>query len=289
MQLTQQGWPPSKEDVPHSVREYFTFRDELSMQNGVVFKGERIVVPASIRGNIMERIHSSHIGVQGCIRRAKELVYWPNMGQEIIDLVSKCEPCNTLQQEQSREPLISHQIPTRPWEKLGCDLFEFDQKDFLITVDYYSDFFKVDRLHSKQAPEIIKKLKSHLARHGIPDQIISDNGPPFNSEAFRKFSDNYEFEHVTSSPHYPQSNRKVESAVKIAKKLMTKSLHAQTDPYLALLDWRNVPTEGIGFSPVQRLFSRRTKTKLPTASTLLQPKTVDGVSDKIACKKSKQA
>ncbi|XP_048236983.1 uncharacterized protein K02A2.6-like [Haliotis rufescens] len=289
MQLIRQGLPPSKEDVPHSVREYFTFRDELAMQNGVVFKGERVVVPAGIRGNIMERIHSSHIGVQGCIRRAKELVYWPNMGQEIIDLVSKCETCNTLQQDQSMEPLISHHIPTRPWEKLGCDLFEFDQKDFLITVDYNSDFFEVDRLHSKKAPEINKKLKSHLARHGIPNQIISDNSPPFNSEAFRKFSDNYEFEHVTSSPRYPHSNGKVESAVKIAKKLMTKSLHAQTDPYLALLDWRNVPTEGIGFSPVQRLFSRRTKTKLPTASTLLQPKTVNGVSDKIACKKTKQA
>ncbi|XP_046573846.1 uncharacterized protein K02A2.6-like [Haliotis rubra] len=275
--LIQDGWPTSSDDVPWCARVFFPFRDELSVQNGIVFKSERVVVPVSIRPGIMERIHYSHLGIQGCIRRARESVYWPNMAADLTDFISKCDTCNTLQQDQRREPLVSHEIPSRPWEKLGCDLFEFDQKDFLITVDYYSDYFEVDRLHDKRAPEIIKKLKSHLARHGLPNQIVSDNGPPFNSEAFHTFATEYEFDHITSSPRYPQSNGKVESAVKIVKRLMSKSQHAQSDHFLALLDLRNVPTDGVGSSPVQRLFGRRTRTKLPTSSRLLQPKTSENV------------
>ncbi len=285
----QNGWPETVNEIPYCTREYFPFRDELSVQNGIIFKGERVVIPLSIRPSVMERIHSSHIGVQGCIRRARELVYWPNMTTELTEFIGKCETCNTLSQAQKKEPLISHEVPSRPWEKLGCDLFEFDQKDYLIVVDYYSDYFEIDKLHDKRAPEIIKKMKAQLARHGIPDQIITDNGPPFNSDAFRRFSENYEFEHVTSSPRYPQSNGRVENAVKTAKRLLTKSLHSKGDPYMSLLDWRNVPTEGIGTSPVQRLFGRRTKTKLPTTAKLLQPKTVEDVTQKLTGRKLKQA
>ena len=108
-------------------------------------------------------------------------------------------------------------------------------------------------------------------------------------ENSKKFASGWHFDHQTSSPHYPQSNGKIENAVKTAKKLLTKAKASGQDPYLAILDWRNTPSPSIGSSPVQRLFGRRTKTLLPTAGTLLQPKIMEGTEDKLKERKTKQA
>lgn len=116
----------------------------------------------------------------------------------------------------------------------------YKNKDYLITVAYYLDYFEVDRLHSKTGNSIISKLKAHLARHGIPDTLVSDNGPPFNGQEFAEFSRAYEFNHVTSSPNCAQSNGKAENAVKVIKRLINKSVADQKDPYLAFLDLRNI-------------------------------------------------
>ena len=159
----------------------------------------------------------------------------------------------------------------------------------MVTVDYYSSFFEVDSLTTKTAVEVIRKLKAHLARHGIPDQVISDNGQPFASDSFHEFASTYGFEHVTSSPLYAQSNGKAENAVKTAESLLEKATKSKRDPYLSLLDWRNTPTEGLNSSPAQRLFGRRTKTLLPTSNHLLKPKIPKEVEGKLTLKKAKQA
>ena len=109
-----------------------------------------------------------------------------------------------------------------------------------------------------------------MARNGIPDKIVSDNGPQFSSQEFKKFKDLYEFDHVTSSPTYSQSNGKAENAVKTVQRVMLKASEAGSDPYIGFLDFRNTPTEGLGTPPAQRLFGRRTKTLLPTSDRLLR-------------------
>jgi len=185
--------------------------------------------------------------------------------------------------------MICHEIPTRPWEKIAVDLFQLNGRDYMVTTDYYSSFFEVDSLTTKTAVEVIRKLKAHLARHGIPDQVVSDNGQPFASDSFHEFASTYGFDHVTSSPMYAQSNGKAENAVKTAESLLEKAAKSKRDPYLSLLDWRNTPTEGLNSSPAQRLFGRRTKTLLPTSNHLLKPKIPKEVEDKLTLKKAKQA
>ena len=191
------------------------------------------------------------------------------MKKEITEYISKCQTCKTYSQEQQKEPMIPYPVPSRPWQVIGTDLFEFRGRNYLVTTDYYSNFFEVDRLYNTTSKEDICRLKAHLARHGMPDRLVSDNGPQFTSEEFRQFADAYEFQHGTSSPDYPQSNGKSENAVKTAKRIMEKALAVGADPYLGFLDFRNTPTEGLDTSPVQRLFGRRTKTLLPTSSRLL--------------------
>ena len=85
---------------------------------------------------------------------------------------------------------MSHEVPSRPWEKIATDIFTLDGKDYLVTIDYYSNFWEVDRLPNTKASTTILKLKSHFARYGIPDQVISDNGPQFTADEFAEFHEN---------------------------------------------------------------------------------------------------
>ncbi|XP_062601076.1 uncharacterized protein K02A2.6-like [Saccostrea cucullata] len=272
MDVILHGWPQKREEVPHLARPYFDFRDELSVQDGILFRGERAIIPEAIRLDMMQRIHSSHLGIGGCLRRAKEYVFWPGMHSEISQYIQSCETCQMFETKQQKETLIPHDVPDRPWMKVGTDLCSFAGNDYLVTVDYFSNFWEIDFLENTKPATVIRKLRNHFARYGIPDIVISDNGPHFSSKEFATFALEYEFQHITSSPNYPQSNGKVEQAVKSAKRIMKRARNSQQDVYLSILDFRNTPTEGMQSSPAQRLMCRRTKSRLPTTPALLEPK-----------------
>ena len=283
------GWPNNKTQVPSEVRPYVKCHDELSIQDDVLFKGSRIIVPALLRKELIQRVHDGHLGVESCLRRAREVMYWPLLNSEIKDYVSNCSVCNALQPAQTREPLTVHEIPERPWSKVATDLFSFNGGIFLVTVDYFSNYIEIDKLRSQTSQAVIKALQAIFSRHGIPDTVVSDNGPAYASEEFSNFAATWEFHHVTTSPHYPQSNGKAESAVKICKNLLKKAKLAKSNFNLALLNHRNTPTEPTNLSPAQRLFGRRTRTLLPTTNTLLKPKIPQQVPVKLRAGQQKQA
>ena len=189
---------------------FYSFCDELAAEGDLIFKGSRLFIPAAIRPQMIERAHSSHIGINGYLRRAREVIFWPGMSTEIELHVCKCNICERYQSDSVKEPLISHEVPKRPWEKIGVDLMVFKQQQYLVTVDYFSNYFEIDRLDGKKSSDVIYKPKQHFARHGLPVVCHADNGPPFNWSEFRLFANRYEFEHITSSPRYAQSNGNVE-------------------------------------------------------------------------------
>lgn len=265
------GWPQNKTDIQTDIQHYHSFQDELSFQDGIVFRGERAVISHTLRADIIQQVHSSHLGVEGCLRWARECVYWQGMSEQIKTFISKCDIYRAVDPKQQRETLHPHDIAYRPWAKVGTDLFSFRDKDYLITVDYYSNFWEVDYLPDTKSNTVIRKLKAHFAGQGIPDVLISDNGPQYTSQEFRQFSRRWEFEHRMSSHGYSQSNGKVESAVKTAKRLMMKAQAAGQDPYLAILYHHNTPSQGLNTSPAQRLLSGRTRTLPPNTDALLEP------------------
>ncbi|KAK3741612.1 hypothetical protein QZH41_006978 [Actinostola sp. cb2023] len=167
--------------------------------------------------------------------------------------------------------MIGHEVPERPWQRIALDLFHLDGEEYLVISDYYSKYFEITKLTSTTSAVIIRHLKPHLARHGIPDEIITDNGPQFASSQFHDFSQEYHFKHITSSPRYPQSNGLAEHTVQTAKQILKKAKYDGSDPNLALLNIRNTPIEGVGLSPAQLLMGRRTGTLLPTSGSLLHP------------------
>ena len=279
------GWPNCKDEIHPSIREFWSMREELTMQNGIIYKGHRVIIPKAMRAELHSRIHSSHLGAEACLRKAHDVVFWPHMNADIKEEVGNCATCNESIDNQQKEPLLTHEIPSRPWSKLGIDLFSIRGKDYMVTVDFYSDFWEVDRLYSTTTDAVVKKLKRHFSRYGRPDVVVTDNGPQLVSDEFQKFSTDWEFAHITSSSYHSSSNGKAESAVKIVKKLIRKTQKDGTDIHKAILDWRNTPTVGMNSIPAQRLMSRRTQTLLPTSERLLQPEVVPDVHDKITQKR----
>ena len=144
-------------------------------------------------------------------------------------------------------------------------MFEWKKTDYLLVVDYYSRFIEIAKLTLTTAMGVISHLKSIFARHGIPEVVVSDNGPQYSSVVFEEFSKEYKFDHVTSSPKYPQANGEAERAVKTTKQLLEKN----RDPYLALLTYRSTPLEN-GYSPSELLMGRKLRTTLPIAPEQLK-------------------
>jgi transposase InsO family protein len=268
------GWPELKQNAPIGAHPFWNYRDEITYHHGILFKGNKVIIPTSMRTAMLKLIHASHLGADRCKRRARDIIFWPGMNAQIEDFINNCSTCSTHKRNNTKEPLLPHSTPDRPWEKVGIDLCEFRGHSYLVMVDYYSNFIEADKITQTTSDQVIELCKSHFARHGIPNVVVSDNGPQFSSFKFHQFSTQYQFQHRTSSPHYPQSNGKVERAVQVIKNLLRKSQTDKQDFHLALLEFHNTPTNDILGSPAQRLMGRRTRTLLPTTHKLLVPKVI---------------
>ena len=147
------GWRENSSSIPKKVSEYFNVRDKLAVQDGIIFKGQRCVIPKIVRQKVKEKIQRAHIGVQGCLRRAREVVYLPSVTHEIIDYNEHCDKCNMYTSHPQREPLFAHDVPERQWQKACCDIFTLNEKDYLCTVDYYSGYLILKLIISRGRPQ----------------------------------------------------------------------------------------------------------------------------------------
>ena len=180
-------------------------------------------------------------------------------------MVKQCPTC-IKERVNPAEPVIPSELPDRPWQKVAADLFELKGHPYLLVIDYFSRYIEVAKLSSTTSPDVSVHLQSMFARHGIPEQFISDNGPQFSSTSFAKFAEDYGFPHILTSPRYPQANGEVERAVQTVKNLLKKT----SDPYKALMAYRATPLES-GLSPAELLMGRKIRTRIPTSPSNLHP------------------
>ncbi|KAI8509816.1 hypothetical protein Bbelb_122440 [Branchiostoma belcheri] len=204
------------------------------------------------------------MGEEKCKLRAKSAVYWIGMYKEIEKMVQTCRTCKKYQNSQQKEEMTPTETPSRPWKKVGADLFYLNQEWFLLVVDYYSKFPIVKTLKSLKASTVTQAFKGIFAEQGIPDEVICDNGTQFTSQEFRQAAEEYGFRITTSSPYYPKGHGLIERHVQTVKKTLTKSLETGEDPNLALLTLRTTPLRTDTKSPAELLNGRRYKTRLPT-------------------------
>ena len=188
------------------------------------------------------------------------------MTKDIEKMITSCTTCQRFQAKQCDTPLEKHPRPDHPWSVVASDLFDFDGGQYMVMADMYSKMFFVQKMPPSGATTaaVVSKMKEIFAEHGIPDVLRSDNGPQYASAAFQEFTRNWEFQHITLSPHHPASNGFAESMVKIVKAALTKAKYSGDDPQLALLALCSTPVDAYLPSPAQMLFQHKLKTRLPT-------------------------
>ena len=249
----QSGRPNERRRCPKQSQDFWNIRDELAIvddeSSPLVIKGHRIVIPPEQREEILQQLHIGHFGIEKTKQRARDAVYWPRLNTDIESLIARCSICQEHQWAPQKEPMVNRPIPTRPFQMVAVDLFECDGKNYLSLQDYYSRYIEVERLYSTRASFSIMKMKGIMARHGIPEQVFSDNGPQFSCAEFAQFANTWGFVHSTSSPRYPQSNGLAEKAVQTVKRIVMKATASGRDPYIALLEYRTTPISDCRKSP----------------------------------------
>lgn len=253
IKYSQSFWP-DKNRIPDFLWPYYQFRYDITVNEGLLTYKSRIIIPAQLQLKCLQYIHSGHQGIVKSRERAKMSVWWLGLSSQIERLVKNCPQC-VENRTNIKEPFLKDNLPERPWQKIAVDLFKY-KTWFLIITDYFSKYFEVFELSSLSEAAVILRMKETFSRFGIPEVVRSDNGPQFQS-GFKNFAKQYNFEHVTSSPYFSQSNGAVEAAVKTAKNLIKKG-----DIYEALLSYRTTPLES-GFSPAELLMKRKIRSLLP--------------------------
>ena len=161
------GWPDNRADVNPAIVTFFSMRDELAVHDGVIFRGECVIVPQGMRKHIKKRLHLYHLGAVSMVRRARECVFWPGMAAEIKQLADDCEACQTLATAQQKETLMPIES-ILPLEKVGADLFSWSGNDYLLTIDYFSGWWKVDRLNDTTKTAVNPCAENTLRKIGNP-------------------------------------------------------------------------------------------------------------------------
>ena len=280
------GWPQKKNDLTVDLVPYWKARHNLTVdKNNLLLYGKRIVVPKPLRRETLEKIHMGHQGIQRCRLRANISVWWPGISQELENLVRQCPTC-ARDFVPHKQPMIATELPDYPWQKIATDLFHFKGATYLLVVDYFSRFPEIAKLSNTTSLNIINALKTIFSRYGIPETVVSDNGPQYSAQEFKDFAKAYNFTHITSSPHYAQSNGQAERTVRTVKKLLREA----SDPHLALLTYRSTPFAWCNLSPAELLMGRRIRSNLPSVKDQLTPNWdfLDKFRDKNRAFKKKQ-
>ncbi|XP_018494705.1 uncharacterized protein K02A2.6-like [Galendromus occidentalis] len=241
-----------------------------------------------MRPELLQRTHKSHLGYDSMCRRVKDTIFWPGIRNDIKNMAMICEACQVYRNKQRAEPLVGKPIPTRPWQVIHQDLFSWRDCQYLVTIDSFSDFFEIDRLgRDTTTKSIIEKTAAHLSRYGRPSEIHTDSDPRYLANEFQEFLKSWRIKHITSSPHYHQSNGKSESAVKAAKRIIKKTQLNRENLQEALLEWRSTPQVD-GQSPAQKFFSRTLATLMPMREENLRPTNSDLIQKQITARRDKQ-
>ena len=138
------GWPEQIREVPKEIQPYWTFREELTVENGLLLKSTRIIIPKVMTDQFLNELHTGHLGITKCIELAKQTMYWPGINNDIEQFMVTCQPCLKYAASNKKCPekknQLGQEIPVMPWTKLGTDIFTLDRVNYLLVVDYTSKF-----------------------------------------------------------------------------------------------------------------------------------------------------
>ena len=259
------GWSEDIKEVPHPLCPYWQHQETLTIKDGLVLRGEALIIPPAKRERVLHQLYQFHQGIMKSQLLMHESFFWPSINKAIEEVVHQCETCTQFQSQNAAAPLTPTPTPSCPWQMCATDIFMLEGIDHLVVGDFYSKMIFVWHLPPGQsnANKVISLLKEMFSEHGIPKVLHSDNGPQYASAQFADFCIAWGTSHKTSSPHYPQCNGFAEACVKSAKHALQWAKYSGAIPHLALLALRATPIDSKLPSPAELLYQCQLRTTIP--------------------------
>ena len=260
------------------MKPYLERKDELSVEDGCLLWGNRVIIPSACRTEVLEELHQCHPGVTRIKALSRSYVWWPKLDKDLEIVVQSCHTCQLHQKTPSKAPLHPWEWSNKPWQRIHIDYAELKGKMYLVIVDSFSKWLEVVPTRGSTTEITVRELRKIFATHGLPGICVSDNGSAFTSEEFATFMSRNGIRHITTAPYHPASNGLAERAVGTFKSGLTKMQGVDDDVKLQrfLFMCRCVPHSTTGIPPAELLMGRR----LQSALDLLKPNLAENVERK---------
>ena len=264
LRYTQSGWPLN---VPPEMKPYWARRDALTVEQNVLMWGIRVIVPKSLQNQVVQELHESHPGVARMKLIARSYIWWPCLDAQLEKLASSCSACQETKNAPPKVPLHPWQWPSKPWSRVHIDFAgPFLNRFFQVIVDAFSKWPEVIEMNSSTTAKTIEALRHVFAIHGLPEQIVSDNGAQFISDDFNHFMKQNGIKHLRSAPYHPATNGLAERFIQTFKKAMRAGIkeNGQLKQCLEnfLLSYRTTPHATTKEAPCRLMMGRALRTRL---------------------------
>ncbi|XP_061727739.1 uncharacterized protein K02A2.6-like [Cydia pomonella] len=297
IKYTQEGWPKKIDNL--KLKPFHLCNTQLSVENGCLMRGHKVVIPENLRYKVLSELHASHLGIVKTKAEARSRFWFPGIDEAIEMLIGTCDICIQLRPAPARAPLAHWKFPPQAFFRLHIDFCgPINGRSYLVIVDAYTKWVEVfDMNSSTTSTAVIEKLYEYMSRYGLPHTIVSDNGTAFCSQQFVDFCSLNGISHVTSPAYHAPSNGQAESYVKVFKRGLKSCLLSSTsvkDNKIKLLkymfDYRNSIHSTTGFSPAQLVYGRKLRSRLDLLNPAILPPSSSSIalSDVVAKKQSLQ-
>ena len=261
---TKSGWPKQVED---ELKPYWNHHKELVIEGGCLMLGIRVVIPHKLQRRVLEELHRDHPGIVRMKSVARSYCWWSHMDQDIEALVQACQPCQLTRNTLSAAPLHPWLWPSKPWVRIHVDFAgPFQKKMFMLVVDAHSKWPEIVEMPSTTASKTIEELRKLFSAYGLPEQVVTDNGPQFIADEFTVFLKQNGIKHLKCSPYHPSSNGAVERLVQSFKKsLRASESDGRTVSHRLssfLFTYRSTPHASTNTTPSELFLKRLLRTRL---------------------------
>ena len=259
----ESGWPETTLD--NKYQPYASRKAELSVLDGCILRGSRVIVPPPGRQLVLDELHETHPGISKMKLLARSYIWWPGMDAQIEKLVKSCPVCQESRPSPPTAPLHPWEWPSEPWSRIHIDFAgPFLNRMYMVVVDAHSKWIDVCIMQSITAAKTIEQLRTIFSTHGLPRKVVTDNGPTFTSEEFRSFMSLNGITHITTAPYHPSSNGLAERAVQTFKQGLKRTPGNTIQERLSkfLFSYRITPHSMTGVSPATLLMGRRPRSRL---------------------------
>ena len=279
LRYTKQGWPDKVNDI---LKPYWNRRTKLTSENDCIMWGIQVVVPVKLQEQILQELHTVHLGISKTKALARSHIWWPGIDVRIEQMTKSCERCQAVRNAPPAAPLHPWSWQSHPWQRIHLHFVgPFCGKMFFVIVDSHSKWAEVIEMKNTTAVATIKELRQLFAAQDLPEQVVSDNRPWFATSEFSLFLKSNGVKHVRCALYHPSSNGAVERFIQTFKEAMKAGGTQGTTFHQRLVNfllvYRFIPHTTTGVAPCVLFLKREVRARFH----LLRPDVKDTVMSKI--------